>query len=81
MYNINTIYNTYIYIYIYIYIYDINTYNISLAVHKQVALISKMPLLLYIHEQFFMSLHLLYSTILHLWLLLRTTALLKIKKI
>ena len=45
-----------------------------LAVHEQVALMScswsETRLQLYIHEQFAMSLHLLCSTILHLWLLI-----------
>ena len=47
---------------------------VVLAVHEQVALMSfsqsKTRLLLHVHEQFAMSLHLLCSTILHLWLLL-----------
>ena len=47
---------------------------VVLAVHEQVALISssysKMRLLLCVREQFAMSLHLLCSTILHVWLLL-----------
>ena len=46
------------------------------TVHEQVALMSssksKTHLLLYVHEQFAMSLHLLCSTILHLWLLVYT---------
>ena len=45
-----------------------------LAVQEQVALMSssrsETRLLLYVHEQLAMSLHLLCSTILHLWLLL-----------
>ena len=44
------------------------------AVHEQVALMSSSEsetcLLLYVHEQFTMSLHLLCSTILPMWLLI-----------
>ena len=48
---------------------------IILPVHEQVALMSsgyrEMRLLLYFHEQFAMPLHLLRSTILHIWLLVQ----------
>ena len=51
-----------------------STVFVVLAVHEQVALMSfswsKIRLLLYVHEQFAMSMHLLCSTVLHLWLLL-----------
>ena len=57
---------------------------VMLAVNVQVALISssysETRLPLYIHEQFAMSLHLLCSTMLHLWLYyMQTTVLFKLK--
>ena len=75
----------YIYTYIYLYYFFCSHHKqlnddlkgitfMMLAVHEQVALMSssqsEMLLLSFVHEQFAMSLHLLWCTILHLWLLL-----------